>query len=138
MTNTGLTVVIVPLADWRAKSICGATCQELSERLPFFDSYLPEEIDDAAAHANDRDNVATTVLDGYRAALDTKGVRCRRRVRRQLEAAEHAIAVGGPLRPAQVERLGRLVQSAIADRDEALRTLDERLRLARRILAEAR
>lgn len=136
MPNTELTVVIVPLADWRTQAICGMTCQELSERLPVFDSYLPAEIDDAAACTNDRDNVATTVLDGYRAAIDAKGVHSRRRVRRQLEVAEHAIAIGGPLHPDQVERLGRLVQAAIAGRDEALRTLDEHLHLAHRILAD--
>lgn len=138
MTGIEYPDTTVSIADWRAQSICGMTCQELSEQLACFDSYLPEEIKEAAVCANDRDNVAAVLVDGYRTAVDAKGVHSRRRVRQQLEVAEHAIAIGGPLHPDQVERLGRLVQAVVAGRDEAVRVLDEHLHLAQRILAEGR
>ncbi|GAB4001582.1 hypothetical protein GCM10029992_37500 [Glycomyces albus] len=128
--------IIVELADRRAQRICGRTCRELYELLPPFDGYLPDQITEAAAHLNDRDNVAATVLDGYRAAIDSDGVRSRGRVRRQLEAAEHAIAVGEPLSASAVARLGRLVQVAVTDRSEALHALDELLRLAHLTLTD--
>ncbi|MCH7230000.1 hypothetical protein L0U85_03870 [Glycomyces sp. L485] len=136
MTDTEHTGIIVPLADQRAQQFCGATCRELRERLPLLDSYLPDEINEAAAALNDRDNVAATILDGYRAAIESAGVRSRKRVRRQLESAEHALAIGEPLSESEVERLGRPVQVAITERNEALRALDERLRLAHLTLTD--
>lgn len=128
--------IIIPLAESRVQAICGMTISELHERLPRFDSYLPDEIRQAATELDGLDHTATAVVEGYRAAIDTAGVRARRIVKRQLAAVEDALAAGKPCVAAETGRLGQLVCRALDNRDQALRELDELLRTAADTLAD--
>jgi hypothetical protein len=134
MSNVITREVIVPAAEARIQEICAMSSRELFERLPLLDGYLPDEIKEAAAILDDRDNVALAVLEGYRAALDAVGVYARRSVRRQLAAAEDALAAGQLCIAVETGRLGPLVCSALDDRDQAMCALDALLRVAHETL----
>lgn len=131
MSNVITRETIVPAAEARIQAICAMSGSELYERLLPLDGYLPDEIKEAAAALDDRDNVAAAILAGYRAALDGIGVYSRRSVRRQLAAAEDALCAGKLCIAIETGRLGPLVCSALDDRDEAMCGLDRLLRVAR-------
>jgi hypothetical protein len=131
MSNLISRDVIVPAAEARFQAICAMTSCEVFERLPLLDGYLPDEIKEAAAALDDRDNTAFAILSGYRAAIDAVGVYARRSVRRQLAAAEDALSAGRLCVAVETGRLGPVVCGVLDDRDDAMCALDKLLRVAR-------